>query len=289
MTATISAIVNGTTTNLMTLAPLVSHDGWGMTPVRRITERGAQQNGVTLTGYRLDPRQASLIFKADKVELDDMYTLRQTLLNLFVPQQTISLLWAMSYGNRQIDVVYSGEMSLSWQVKEWAAQKMVVNFLAPDPTFYNPTLFGNEFFFSPPGTPVPTPIPTPIGAGGFTGPIAYRGNWQSLPIITLYGPATDPIITNQTTGEVLDFTGTTIASGDYYVIDCSYGAKTVTDSLGVNRIADLTAASDLGTFHLAEARPGEASRNNVINVNCTAATASISKAVIEYYERYLGV
>lgn len=56
------------------------------------------------------------------------------------------------------------------------------------------------------------------------------GNRKVWPTITLYGPMTDPVVLNSTTGEALYFVGLTIASGDYIRIDGA--AKTVVNSAG---------------------------------------------------------
>lgn len=56
------------------------------------------------------------------------------------------------------------------------------------------------------------------------------GNRKIWPTITLYGPMTDPVVINSTTGQALYFTGLTIATGDYIRIDGA--AKTVTNSAG---------------------------------------------------------
>lgn len=46
------------------------------------------------------------------------------------------------------------------------------------------------------------------------------GTVDVRPILRLYGPATDPRVENQTTGERLIFTGLVIAAGDWLEIDC---------------------------------------------------------------------
>lgn len=50
--------------------------------------------------------------------------------------------------------------------------------------------------------------------------VTNRGNTDVRPVLRLYGPATDPRVENQTTGERLLFTGLTIAAGDWLEIDC---------------------------------------------------------------------
>lgn len=111
--------------------------------------------------------------------------------------------------------------------------------------------------------------------------INNAGNYIALPIITIVGPIQDAVFTNTTTGEVLDFTGITIAGGDTRVIDCRYGRKTVKNAAGTNKIADLTAASDLATFHL---EPGD----NAFTLEGTGTDANTQVTVV-YNPRYIGL
>ena len=63
---------------------------------------------------------------------------------------------------------------------------------------------------------------------------------------------TDPKLTNNSTGEMLDFDGTTIAVDHYFDIDLRYGWKRVVDNHGVVQTDKLSSDSDLVTWHLAD-------------------------------------
>jgi hypothetical protein len=124
------------------------------------------------------------------------------------------------------------------------------------------------------------------GGSAIAGSIAYRGDWKEYPVIRVRGPISDPVIANAATGETLDFTGFTIGSTDYYDIDTRYGRKTVVNSGGDNKIAQLSADSDLDTFHLA-ADPETAGGVNVLTLAGTATSGS-TLLTISYYNRYTG-
>lgn len=73
------------------------------------------------------------------------------------------------------------------------------------------------------GTTYPETYPSDEGVqsvpvGSVT--VINDGNVPVLPLLRLYGPATDPRVENQLTGERLLFTGLTIAAGDWLEIDC---------------------------------------------------------------------
>lgn len=117
--------------------------------------------------------------------------------------------------------------------------------------------------------------------------ITYSGSFVEYPVITITGPITDAVLTNVSTGETLDFTGITIAGGTSYTIDCRFGYKTVKNSAGTNKIADLTSDSDLATFHLAPA-PEVSGGANAITLTGTS-TDSNTQVTVAYYNRYVGM
>ncbi len=124
------------------------------------------------------------------------------------------------------------------------------------------------------------------GGFGASKTITYTGSFLSYPIVTITGPITDPVLTNVSTGEDLDFTGVTIAGGDTYTIDCRFGYKTVKNAAGVNKIADLTAGSDLATFHLG-ADPEVSGGANAFTLRGTGTDANTT-VTVTYNERFVG-
>lgn len=117
--------------------------------------------------------------------------------------------------------------------------------------------------------------------------ITYTGSFSEYPVITITGPITDPVLTNVSTGDVLDFTGITISAGNSYTIDCRFGYKTVKNSAGTNKIADLTSDSDLATFHLG-ADPEVSGGANALTLSGTSTDAN-TQVTVAYYNRYVGL
>jgi hypothetical protein len=282
----ITVTVDGVETALSSLGALVGHVGWGMPPVDSYLERAPGQHGDTPAGYSLAPRIGQLVFKMPLADLDAMYTLRSELLTLFSPVNSIILKFTTLEGARCFDCRYVGEMGFDWDVGDWAAQKFVVALKSNDPTCYDPA--GQAWNFGLGGGAdtmlVPTVIPMTVGGStiNVTSTITYAGNWLSYPFIRITGPIHDAVIENQTTGDILDFTGVTIDAAHYYDIDCRYGHKTVIDNHGTNKIADLTAASDLATFHLEE--------NTINSIRVTGSAVTEATIIqLSYFERWLGV
>ena len=171
-------------------------------------------------------------------------------------------------------------------------QDVAVGIRCADPTFYDPSIMSQDFGLGGGANSfdVPMPVPHDVGDSSLdeTVAITYTGNWQSYPEIRITGPITDPIVTNQSTSDVLDFTGISISAGKYYDIDCRYGNKTVIDDAGVNKIADLTTASDLATFHIAPDSLAVPGGTNSIRVQGSGVTTATS-VNLKYYVRYLGI
>lgn len=285
---------------------LEEDDGLGAPPNHEIPERGPLQHGDTRVDYRLDPRILQFVFGIEGDSQGQVETQRNRMLSVFRPRDPtvpINLLFEKANGeDRQIDCFYIDSMSFPSKDRKsfyssvaWSGiyQRFGVTLKAPDPTFYDPvqkTLVFNAGEVVA-GMLVPTPVPTRIGGNliNETTTLPYRGTWREYPVVRITGPVQDALIQNTTTGEKLQLkTGTFILPGDYYEIDTRYGYKTVKDSLGNNKIADLTDDSNLATFHLEEYDPGVTTGDNVISVSGTR-VSNATAITIYYYERYLGL
>jgi hypothetical protein len=275
-----------------TICRLLAYDGWGMAPGHRLSERGPQQHGETHRGYRLDSRLGTLVLGFESTELTDMYNKRDSLLALFKWAHTPKLKWALPNGvTRQIDVVYHSDMSMPWEAKQWAALKVAVTLKAFDPTFYDPTQVTLSLGLTGGGDgwDIPWGIAWAPGASTLnqTAIINYLGTFLTYPIIKIVGPITDPVITNEATNEKLDFTGISIATGDYYLIDTAYSIKTVVDKNGVNKFSELSDDSDLANFHIAD-DPEAPSGQNTIRVTGSGANPE-TQVYVSFYTRYNGL
>jgi Phage tail protein len=293
---TLTATVGGTTYvlhDVSTSLAWVGDDGWGMAPTRRITDRGPLQHGDSDIDFRLEPRLGMLKLLARASSASAHWDVRATLLRIFRPSNTaIKLLWGLDNGaQRQIDVHYAGDLTFPSDARLGFNQTAVVQLRASDPTYYDPTVQSVPFGVGggSGGFVVPVVVPVAIGSSTVnqTQVITYPGTFLSLPIVTIVGPITNPVVTNQSTGEKLDFTGITITAGHSYTIDCRNGYKTVLYDDGTNKIADLTDDSDLQTFHL-DPDPDTPGGQNTIKVTGTGANTATAINIV-YYVRYVGI
>lgn len=294
MANVLSAIVAGTRYRLDDGNPFywVGDDGLGMAPLHRLSERSPVQHGETDLGFRLDPRNISIILDTVCFNRSSWEQARAKVLDIFKPSNTpITLELELNEGTFRIDTYYIGQMTMPSVDRIGWSQKILVQLKAPDPTFYKSSI--EDILFALGGgsdtMEVPTTIPMTVGASSIDSiySVNYEGTFKTYPSIRIKGAITDPVIENTSTGLKLDFTGVTIAAGDYYDIDLRFGYKTVVDSNGDNQISKLVSeSSDLVDFAI-EPAPTVPNGNNSIRVTGTGITEN-TEVRLTYYNRFVG-
>ena len=271
---------------------LLSYDGFGIPEFHRFEERGPLQHGVTDRGYRLDARTIVLVVGISGNKHTNFYNKQQELLNIFKPSDNPGILrFKLGDITREISGYLIGGLELSGSDREYLYQKSAITIKCPDPAWYDP-LMDTSYFSIGGGTDalyIPMEVPFDIGTStiNMSQSVTYNGTVNSYPIIKITGPIKDCMITNESTGDKLDFTGTTIPAGVTYTINLNYGYKTIIDSTGVNRISQLSSDSDLASFSI-EPHPIVAGGINSISLTGTDVTETTA-VEISYYERYIAV
>lgn len=265
--------------------------GFGLAPLHRITQRGTFQQGDFDTDFRLDPRVLSIPLLVMASDLSDHYQKRDAILKIFSPSNSAATLTITAGALvRSITVATLGGLTFDHVPGAGYDIRFIVQLRAADPTWYDPTgsTVSTSSAIAGTPTPYPKPYPVPYGVSALSGStqISYNGSWLTYPIITATGPITGLLITNQSTGALISVPGT-IPAGRTWTFNLLYGYKTVTDDLGVNQIAAVTAASDLATFAILPA-PGVLDGVNIITVTGTGTTGA-SATNLFYFNRYVGV
>jgi hypothetical protein len=266
-------------------------DGFGMPPLERFAERGAQQHGETDLGYRLQARRLTMVIEKPVSSVDQMYAARDRILKTFLPSSTITVFTRDGSRERRIDTVLDSAIPLPMDAN-WNVQKVAVVLKSIGvPAWYDGEAQsltvdagGNSNT-----TTIPMAIPTHVGStnANTSQTLNYYGTWIEYPRVKITGPITNPKVVNNTTGEKLDFTGYTLAAGHSIEINTAYGKKTVLLDGVTNLLDKLTAESNLATFHLEPPSVNADFRENTINFTGTTIT-SATKLEIFYNNRYLG-
>lgn len=299
MATQLDVIVAGVTTSLSddTTYFHLANDGFGLPPVTRLEEQGPLQDGSTDLGFRYEPRPIQLVLGIRTSDENAYYQKRREITNIFKPRNDpLTLQFTDSNGTvYQINAHYVSNLTLPSADKNAFGpytHKVGISLKANDPLWFNPlqqvytfniaTTSGSAFQF---------PLSFPVSFGGSTlnqtQVITYAGNYKTSPTLEMHGPITDLVISNLTTGIVLDFTGTTIADGDYYLIDTRYGSISVVNSSGTNKIDKLVGNSNLSGFVL-EADPDAVDGINSIQVTGTNGNQNTA-LYFRYYEKYTSI
>lgn len=289
------ATIGITTYNLTSGAPLtmLEIDGIAAPAARPLSERGPLQDGDTDLGFRLEPRTVSLALQGITTASYTSDTIRDLINRLFKPSNVPIYLDVVrdDASVRRLMCRSLGEYSLPQNIMAQLYAKTVITLRAADPLFYNPAMQALSFGIAAGSTGflIPMPVPTKFGTSVVNQniPLAYAGTFREYPVIQIYGPITSPVITNQTTGDKIDFTGITIAAGDWYTVDLRYGRKFAYRN-GVTtdiRTGEATTDSDFATFSI-EADPEASGGVNDIKVTGSAAN-SVTQVYVQYFERYV--
>lgn len=280
-----------------TLCYWLKQVGLGMAPIRRLTEQGPDQDGVTDLGFRLDQRTIGLVFGLLAHSPEALELKTERFYQLFKPRDVAYSLRIKHITTGQVrqidchttqgpdfasDEEREGDHSLVWRA--------AVQVYAPNPVFYDPAAQAVSFGLTGGGGAwtIPWAIPWGIGAADLdqTVAIEYAGQFEEFPVITVQGPITNLIITSNVTGDVLSFNGQTIGSLDTYTIDLRPGKKTIVDQTGTNQIAKLADGSDLATFSLI---PDPDAVGGINSIRVTGTNVSTATQIyLRYYNRYVG-
>lgn len=296
MTRRVFIIRNNVTTDISDGSPFTIQNifNLGAADATRITERSPAQHGDTDLDYRLQPRIIQIVLQA--VSGAYSYSDVRALANSLFRGTNTSLILGVEFDDgtlRYIDVYGVGALELPFNLLSTLYQNIGVRLRAANPLFYDPVGKSQSFGIAGGGSAftIPSFVPTFFGINALDQsiPIEYGGTFREFPVILLYGPITDPVIENVTTGLKLDFTGYTVASGDIWTIDMRYGRKQIynngdpTDT----QLYKLSSDSNIANFAL-EADPDVVDGINVLRVTGTGLT-TLTQVYIQYFHRFDGI
>lgn len=279
---------------------LLTFEGQGLPPLHYITQRGPYQHGITILDYRLDPRLITYLHSRSECNRMGYWQARRDVVkHCRVNRQTPNTPFKLATlrkvfpdgSQRDIDVtiengsMYGNPRSLDkWRETRW---NETFRWLAPDPTFYDPTQvvltldieLCNDLVF-----PFDFPFVFCGESLSQTDTITYLGDWLTNPIAQFTGPwDAGAYLRNLTTMRLLQFTRA-IPAGTTITIDTRYGYKRVTDNLGQSWLGALTTDSDLSFALLPD--PEAPGGINSISAGGTGGVAGLSKITLAYYTRY---
>lgn len=288
---------------------VLGYDGLGLMSIRRLSQKAPRQRGVTDLGYSQEARYFGLTLEFRGYNLTHYGSLREQALAMFAPHEYDNITCTFyAFGKaRAVDCNLDGDLDFLSSERQYTRQVVTVSLKADDPRLYHPTR--QEVNFSPltgnDGWEIPWMIPWFIAEGNANNSttVTYaEGSFAAAPeypLLRLYGPITDPIITNETTDERISLPGLSFGAGQFVTIDLAGGpfrdaSPRIRDEndASVEQYLD-NANSNLSTWHFAPA--GElltsgfrSTGDNVIRVQGTGAS-SLTRLQMLYYNRYIGI
>lgn len=278
---------------------LTEHDGLGLAPIRRYTRSGPQQHGQTLGAAYLQPRVVTLRLlyqTASEPGLETERTRLEQMLNDLNHPIYLDVLYPSGHIRRLDVYYYDGLPATRAGAGLWRWQADVLQLIADDPAFYDPTPLtetwyaGPEYYYvSGGGLVISWVVPTMVGASSLLvdQALIYGGTWECYPIWTVWGPASHVRLDNLSTGETIQLTEEGfVEPNDAWTIDLRYGYKVVRNLAEIDKIEFITEDSDLATWHLA-AHPeidGGRNRLRLLVSDCDSRT----KVQITYLHRFRG-
>lgn len=287
---------------------VLGYDGLGHMSLRRLSQKAPRQRGTTDLGYSQDARYFGLTLELRGYDLVHYGDLREQALAMFMPREydpiTVTL---QAFGRtRAIQCNLDGDLDFLASERQYTRQVVTVSLKASDPRLYDPTRqeINLALLVQNGGWEVPWLIPWHIypESANTSTTVAYAGGSfaaaPEYPLLRLYGPITDPIIINGTTGERITLDGISWGESEFVTYDLAGGPFRDASPRIRNQDDEsveqyLTSDSDLSTWHFAPA--GElltsgfrSDGDNVIRVLGNGVT-SASRLQMLYYSRYSGM
>lgn len=186
------------------------------------------QDGATFIDTTLETRALELIVNIKASSRDELNLFRQQVSSIFNPRLGLGKL-TYSNGNieREIEVVSAGiPIFPTGEAKGKWFQRTVINLIAPNP-YWEDTIeenykledFVGSFRF-------PFTLPTRFSTRGDSKVLANYGDVPTPIEVEFRGPVTNPVITNESTGEFIRI-NRAIPVGYKLILDTSFGNKRV--------------------------------------------------------------
>jgi len=205
---------------------ILSHiDGTGGAPVDIKTTKSPYQDGSSFVGGQLSDRLVQLQGAIMAKTREDMYVLRRDLARVLNPKLGLGKLVytndARSYAVRAVP-----EESPVFGDRYAHNQLFNASFLCPDPFWQdeNDTVKGLKYEAG--GMTFPLRTPTMFAFAAYRGTFTNDGDVETPVLIHYQGPAKNPLIRNETTGEYIKV-NYNLSETDVLEINTAFGQKRV--------------------------------------------------------------
>ncbi len=218
--------INGESITLGNAAPifLESIDGVGNVGVELENQKSPNQDGLTYINNTFSSRDISLegiiISKDNPDEVVKIRRKIQKVLNPKLGEVTIT------YLDKQIKAIVESTPTFPAAGRGFFYQKYLINLICHSPFWLDPFLESREMSYIMGGIKFNLNLPSKFSSRGFKRKAINSGDVDTPVKIEFIGPATNPSVTNETTGEVIQVNRELVVE-DVLTISTSFGEKYV--------------------------------------------------------------
>lgn len=184
------------------------------------------QDGATFIDSNFEPRDVSLLFEFEgrdpqhvkecRRQISRLFNMKDGMGELTLVDQDVTILAVPR------KVIYNDDSHNLWPT----VQKVLVEFVCPNPFLLDNYITGEQMAYLVGGLKFPLVLPAKFADRGYQRVFENVGDVPTPVQIEFKGPATNPTITNLTTGEYMAV-GRDLGENDVLYVDTSFGNKRV--------------------------------------------------------------
>ncbi|MEJ8546690.1 phage tail family protein [Brevibacillus borstelensis] len=257
-------------------------EGIGTPPADIHTQRSPYQDGVTYLDSYLEPRSVTIEGAVMGKSRAEVFSLRQTLARVLNPKWGPGILrYEYDGGVKEIQAVADGAPVFPDQYGE-TYQVFLLSLLCPSPFWLDTFTTSREMSYIMGGFGFVLRLPASFARRSFRRAFQNEGDVETPVKIAFKGPAQNPTVMNNTTGEFIRVKRE-LGDNDILYIDTSFGNKRVEIRRENGEVENAFHYVDLAStfFQLAV---GE----NILEYN-SGNDSTKTRVTIKYKNRYVGV
>jgi len=197
-------------------------------PVDIKMSKAPYQDGKTYIDTVIDPKNPIIEFTIKGQNRQEIFDRRRTVLNHFNPKLGLGTLkWVQEDGTTfYLDCIPRQPVFPSGEGQSSSHQITIIQFVAPNPFWYDPTQIEKIMVGFSGGFSFPFSFPFNLGTVGTQIIVSNLGSVDTPVMIYFYGEVVNPTIKNLTTEENISIIKT-IADGEILIINTAFGEKSV--------------------------------------------------------------
>lgn len=201
-------------------------DGTGGPGADIKTTKSPYQDGASYVGTQLDERDISLDVTIKGTSREDMYTQRRWLLRVVNPKLGPGLLVYRNDSRSYAIPAICDTNSPSWGRRFAHNQEFTLAFTCPDPYWRDESQVVKGLKFEDGGLTFPLRLATTFAFSSYRGIFTNDGDVDTPLEIHYKGPAANPVVLNETTGEYIKI-NYELSATDVLHINTAFGNKRV--------------------------------------------------------------